>query len=186
MLENHHISELHHHSQVKKVSHWWWNWPFVLIKSLCLVGISWVEIPNLVPSGYLTYGKSPFLRTVNHLFRLGPFPMANCECHNQRVHPKSPSLGAEIPGFWQALRQSPWCLRVLAELAALGICPWRRREVQIIQPPSKELNMPLHYIMICIYIYIQYIYICIHHINCLNQQKMIHTFIFQSFLARVC
>ena len=36
-----------------------------------------IENP-ILPSGYLTvcHGKSPCLRTVNHLFRLGPFPMA--------------------------------------------------------------------------------------------------------------
>ena len=33
-------------------------------------GTQWIDLP----SGYLTvrHGKSPFLRTVNHLFRLGP------------------------------------------------------------------------------------------------------------------
>jgi len=47
-----------------------------------------IENP-ILPSGYLTvcHGKSPCLRTVNHLFRLGPsIPWQNVS-HNQRVSP---------------------------------------------------------------------------------------------------
>ena len=40
-----------------------------------------------LPSGYLTvcHGKSPFLKTVNHLFRLGPSIPWQTVSHNQRV-----------------------------------------------------------------------------------------------------
>jgi hypothetical protein len=43
----------------------------------------------VLPSGYLTvrHGKSPFLRTVNHLFRLGPWLNHGYVSHNQRVSP---------------------------------------------------------------------------------------------------
>ena len=74
-----------------------------------------------IPSGYLTvrHGKSPFLSSVNHLFRLGPSIPWLC-LNNQMVNilGKSWSMGAQHQGSHPII---PWRCTTSAD-APCGSC----------------------------------------------------------------